>query len=78
MGDYPAEAQDHEVQGPVTVVCQVDDSLMLTRCVVTEETPPGFGLGRQTALIMLGHRMTPDRIKPGEWVQIHWLWTLGA
>ncbi len=75
---YPVEAQEHEVEGPVTVVCQVDDNLQVTRCVVTEESPPGFGLGKQTALMILGHQVHTDRIKPGEWFQLRWIWTLGA
>jgi len=69
--DYPAPAQESEIEGSVGLACQIAADQGLDRCVVLSETPPGYEFGRAAAILMMRTRHADMSHNPaGSWVHI--------
>ena len=78
LGDtYPERAADADIEGMAVINCQVGDDGGLTRCVVEQENPKGYGFGAATARIFLkSAHAKPDNFTAGDWHRFTYTWTL--
>jgi len=75
---YPPRAANAEVEGSVTINCEVGPDYRLTRCVIERESPIGYGFGEATVFLFLKYaQVKSDHRAPGEWQRFTYKWTLG-
>lgn len=62
MRAYPQRAQRAEVAGSASLTCVVQTSGAVSGCVVTSETPGGYGFGRAAQTLSREFRISPRTV----------------
>ena len=80
--DYPAGAQAAEIEGRVTLDCQVAATGKLIACDVIAENPPGYGFGSATVELFMSAAhvdpaSVPGGIPAGARKKFTYAWLLG-